>query len=244
MIDSTYRRIEIELTLRCTRACAQCNRYVNAFPFLPSDHDTDITLDQLSRFCHQVIASGHHYERIAILGGEPLLHPQFPEIIDLLFSQLAYRKRHVNELLIVTNGDLLHGYPLAKIPHLGNLYFRIDHNKVDFVACHTAPIDNHQPQKRCRVPLHCGMGFNTFGFWPCGPSCGISRLFNFPEYRRTDLPSRLSDFGALTPEGNLAICDYCQISARRAWLVSRNPNPSPSFQRVIDNPNPFHPEPF
>ncbi len=95
--------LAVQLTTRCNFDCEHC--------FV--DHtDTDVSLDVL----HEIIqfAKLHNLSSLAFTGGEPTLHPQYAQIMDLL-------SKHQLNLALVTNGwnfaDLL---PTIR-PYLGNL---------------------------------------------------------------------------------------------------------------------------
>jgi hypothetical protein len=221
--------VEIEITLRCNRSCPQCNRYSNLFDFMPLD-DTDMTLGQIDKFCSQVERGGQRLGKIALIGGEPLLHPELEQIVDMLHTRLR-EKRLVRELVMTTNGDNLKKVHPRALEHLR---ITVSWNKMGFLYSLAAPKDLGQTMRTCPVPRKCGICLNVWGYWPCGPACAISRLFDFPQYQRVELPKSLEEFGPLDRLGNWDICQLCQWAAKKPVLVRERNEPTESYQRAIE----------
>ncbi len=81
-------KVEMHITYRCNLTCTACSRE----SFLASPHTPDMTLEDLQEFFRQADALGWREmpgpgnaerPRIVIIGGEPTLHPQFLEFVDL-----------------------------------------------------------------------------------------------------------------------------------------------------------------
>ena len=93
------KRLEINVVHHCNLSCLGCSHLSPRLPkyFLSPDrlsHDLSI----LSKYCRP--------EFISLLGGEPLLHPDLIEIINVVRSSgISDRIR------VVTNGRLLHKMP-------------------------------------------------------------------------------------------------------------------------------------
>ena len=87
------KRVYLEITDACNLNCPFC-RYDKGNSFMPLA-DIDCYTDQIGKVCS--------YIYLHILG-EPLLHPQFEEIMDML-------DRKGLKLQLVTNGTLLDRYP-------------------------------------------------------------------------------------------------------------------------------------
>jgi len=172
--------------------------------------DTDMTMSQIDKFCFEVEKHGQ-LRNIRIVGGEPLIHPQFPEIVEMLKSRLLY-KRLVWNIQLSTNGDHLAEFSPRL---LDSLWIRVANVKRGFKNVDVAPIDTGQQQQTCDVPRKCGVALNVWGWWPCGPGHSICGLFDFKEYQRMEMPRRLEDFGSLDRHRNWELCGYCQSSARR-----------------------------
>ena len=99
--------IQIEITNACTHQCSNCTRLCghSIKPFFMPFEKFKQAVDSLSDFPN----------RIGIMGGEPLLHPQFKEICEYLSSQrdrmrcglwttLPKGKEHYRELVVNTFG--------------------------------------------------------------------------------------------------------------------------------------------
>ncbi len=87
------KRVYLEITDACNLDCPFC-RYDKGSSFMTVPEIDNYT-DQISEFCS--------YIYLHILG-EPLLHPQFEEILDIL-DKKGFK------LQLVTNGTLLNRYP-------------------------------------------------------------------------------------------------------------------------------------
>jgi len=73
--------IQIDITNSCVFQCANCTRYIGHHReryFMPLE-DIERAIDSLD---------GYH-GGIGIMGGEPTLHPQFPEICELLLKKVS-----------------------------------------------------------------------------------------------------------------------------------------------------------
>lgn len=94
------RELWFHLTNRCNQACRHC-----LFASSPRDR-AELEAPRVRDIAAQAAALGCRV--FALTGGEPLVYPQFPEIVDYL---LAFNQSHV---LVLTNGILLQDFA----PHL------------------------------------------------------------------------------------------------------------------------------
>ena len=104
-------KIEFDVTLQCNFSCLNCNRHSN-FNDLKSPltgdkkvgvnlyENTDVTINKVKQFIEEVKAN-KSVERIHLIGGEPLVHPQMDVICDLIRDELW--GTHVDEILIISN---------------------------------------------------------------------------------------------------------------------------------------------
>jgi hypothetical protein len=91
-----FKHIELEINTACDLACFGCDRL--------SDVTTDrnMTVEQVELFVQESLNLNWGWERIRLLGGEPTLHPQFVEMVNLL---RAYRDQFPHVFLqVLTNG--------------------------------------------------------------------------------------------------------------------------------------------
>jgi hypothetical protein len=220
--------VELEITLRCNRRCHHCNRLVNVYDCQDALHNnSDMSLDQITIFCDHVLNATQKVHRVSVVGGEPLLHPEFPMITEILYERLRSRGV-IASLDLTTNGDRIQRISPSILGRYDRI--KVDYHKGDFRAFMVAPIDTKQAQKRCTVPIHCGIACNAFGYWPCGPGGAIARLFNLPQYNLHELPQSIWEFEEPNDLQNYkSICNLCQWSARVPLTVSRHPEPSKSF---------------
>ncbi len=103
--------IEFDVTLQCNFSCLNCNRHSN-FNNLKAHSDkeksvglnlyenTDVTLDAVDKFIEDV-KQNDSVDRIHLIGGEPLVHPQMDEIVTKIRNELY--GRYVNDILIISN---------------------------------------------------------------------------------------------------------------------------------------------
>jgi len=174
-------RIEIDILYKCNLKCLSCNR-----SSAQVDRDDYISIKTIENFIQESIELSKNWELINILGGEPTLHPDFFEIVNLLLEYIEkYSPKTI--LQITSNGYTKESREmLSKLKH-PNIYidtksFKTS-NKIDyFTPFNDAPIDddrfkNEDFSKGCWVASYCGMGLNKYGYYPCGVIGSIDRLF-------------------------------------------------------------------
>ena len=73
------RYLSVEFTDRCDLACSHCLRHV-----VPpsSSRARDLDPEVFARFVDEARTLG--FERVGITGGEPMLHPRFLDLIDII----------------------------------------------------------------------------------------------------------------------------------------------------------------
>ncbi|WP_018753429.1 radical SAM protein [Paenibacillus sanguinis] len=177
-------RLEIDITYLCTLKCFNCNRGISV---APHNREHNMTVDQIQKFIEQSLEAKHPWERIKLIGGEPTIHPQFDEILELLHS---YKIEHnINlDLRVTSNGTTK--YTQQKLDEINQSYPDViveNSGKVDnfipgFALSHVAPCDmyaykNHN-YKGCWIPEECGIGLNFSGFYPCSIGGSIARIFD------------------------------------------------------------------
>jgi hypothetical protein len=105
--------IEFDVTLQCNFSCVNCNRHSNFNDLfspitggksnnvgLDYYESTDISIEKTKKFIEEVKENGT-VERIHLIGGEPLVHPQMDKICDLMREELW--GKYVREILIISN---------------------------------------------------------------------------------------------------------------------------------------------
>lgn len=172
-------RIDIDITWACNLGCEHCNRSCRQAPT-----QEGMTPGQVRRFLEESLARGYAWKQIHVIGGEPALHPQFLEILELL---RGYRSRHAPQVHLKVSSN---GYgeavraALSQVPE--DIYIS-DTRKTspvqpDFVPFNTAPIDTpfyrHADFRNgCPVTRDSGLGLSRHGYYPCVVAGGIDRVF-------------------------------------------------------------------
>ena len=188
--------LELHITMKCNLRCGGCNRLCHIF----HDRTEDMSVEQIKKFIDQA-KNGGGVKTLKVLGGEPLLHPDFVEIYNLLGEAMI--NGYIKNIKIETNRtiktpDGLKDYP---IKWQGTKLVNKKHTPATW-----APKDfgiEVPPQRICGVIKKCGFSLDKYGYLPCGVSVMIARMFNL-----THLYSREFPYGLWgVPE----LCNYCMI---------------------------------
>lgn len=177
--------IEIDILYKCNLKCESCNR-----SSAQVDSEDYISIKQINNFIIESINLNKKWNLINILGGEPTLHPQFLDIINLILYDYIDIYSKSTTLQITSNGYSANTKNiLSKLPSHNNLYideksFKAS-NKIDyFTPFNNAPIDqkkyqnSHDFSAGCWVVSYCGINLNKNGYYPCSIIGSIDRLFN------------------------------------------------------------------
>ncbi|HEY1365856.1 MAG TPA: radical SAM protein [Gaiellaceae bacterium] len=199
-------RIELELITACNLKCLNCDR--SSRQAVSAEL---MTVEQVARFVDESLELGWRWWKIALLGGEPTLHPRFFAILD----ELDRYRREVPDVVVqlISNG---HGprvnRVLAQLPPwvaLRNTRKR-EPRQDHFDAYNVAPQDlpeyaDADYSRGCTIPFMCGMALTRYGFYPCGAGASVDRVFGWGRGVRS--------LAEVTPEGLLAefwhLCRYC-----------------------------------
>lgn len=97
MIDPKYQwAIQIDVTNACTRQCSNCTRFVgHKTPFLMTPKDFYNATMALKDFPSDSPPSPHvsvTNKVVGMLGGEPLLHPDFEELCEIMADVIPEKK--------------------------------------------------------------------------------------------------------------------------------------------------------
>lgn len=221
-------RIDIDITFLCNLNCKGCIRSCGEAP------STDqMTIQDIQNFINESIRLGKKWERINVLGGEPTLHPDFFNIIELLQTKYADKFDSNLVIQVVSNGKISKSRDLCKdVEKFKNVIIDYNSYKTDnsidfFTSFNDAPIDdsefkNADFSKGCWVAADSGFGLNKNGYFACPNCSGIDRVMN--------LGIGLKSFNDLTDElmkKQFEICcKYCgffkHYSSNMGNFIPRN----------------------
>ena len=181
--------IEIDITYRCNLKCINCDRSCRQAP-----SNEQMTVEQIHKFVKESIGNNVKWERIRVMGGEPTLHPNIFEILNLM---LEYKKNRSPDTCIqlVTNGSgkMVKGI-LSKVPKEIEIENSSKESKVlPFYPFNMAPKDSIMYRyadysSGCRITSVDGVALTLYGYYPCAAAGGIDRIFGF-DYGKKKLPS-------------------------------------------------------
>jgi hypothetical protein len=185
-------KIEIEITTACNLACNNCDRSCGQ-----AKSAEQMSIDQIAKFIDESVRSGKKWKRITILGGEPLLHGDALQIVQMIAD---YKRRHSRQtfLRVITNGwgrrvrSLMQQIPeeayvssTEKVPRVvSRQLWQSGATTVVFDTTHVAPIDvpgvdcsGLRFSSGCSIPENCGIALTRYGFFPCGAGASVARVF-------------------------------------------------------------------
>ncbi len=188
-----FSKVEIELTTLCNLSCNNCDRSSGQARSAEA-----MSVDQIARFISESIKHGKRWRKIVIQGGEPLLHPEILQILEMF---VEYKKSFSpgTFLRITTNGwgskvrDVLKSIPrevfvmnTGKIPKDDEGHVEITgRDEPMFDTYHSAPMDVLDATRYksidfsagCRIAEECGIGLTRYGYFPCGAGASVARVF-------------------------------------------------------------------
>jgi len=178
-----FDNIDIEIITTCNLNCYNCDRSCGTAPSKEM-----MSLEQIKCFIDESIKYNKKWNEIKLLGGEPTLHPQFFEILDLLKE---YRDKHSPDtsIAMATNGyGKKVNEVLAKCPEwLRILNTKKTSNVQEFSTFNVAPIDldeyknnkNIDYSSGCWILEACGLGLTPNGYYACGAGGSADRIFGW-----------------------------------------------------------------
>lgn len=195
-------RVELNITLRCNQACANCNRLCHLYP----DRKEDIDPEAIAQWIAYLRVTGQTVNRVKVVGGEPLLHPQFRDIYCLLGE--AVNSGEIKAVKVDTNGTL----PIPSLPKYRGV--RIGGRKPrrkEHLPYLWSPMDLGEqiPRHPCDMPRLCGFSLDNRGWLPCSPAIMIVRSFGLEHLYKRDMPTK--------PWGISDICRHCIHAMPDEW---------------------------
>jgi len=237
--QTNVNNIDLEINSYCNLHCFNCDRAMGQAP--TRNH---MTVSQIQLFVEESIALRKHWKEIKILGGEPTLHPNLFQIIDVLAEYKKFSP--LTNFLLITNGyDKNAGDILSRIPY----WVCIENTtktspRQYFDDWNMAPCDNDQLKNidwlgGCMNMEFCGLGLNSYGYYLCGSAASIDRVFGF------DIGLKNLSW-TLKPEDFInqrrKLCRYCgRLSAKTSKAVTEE-KISPSWRKAYDRYNKEQPQ--
>jgi Radical SAM superfamily/4Fe-4S single cluster domain len=206
LLEGMLSQIELELITACNLKCFNCDR--SSRQAVSAEL---MTLEQVARFVDESLELGWRWRKIALLGGEPTLHPRFFEILDELDRYRASEPGVVVQLISNGYGRKVERV-LARLPDwvtLRNTH-KTTPRQYHFDAYNVAPQDlpeyaDADFSRGCTIPFMCGMALTRYGFYPCGAGASVDRVFGWGR--------GIGSLGEVTPEGLVGeftlLCRYC-----------------------------------
>jgi hypothetical protein len=206
LLEGMLSQIELELITACNLKCFNCDRSsrqaVSAELMTP---------EQVALFVDESLELQWRWRKIALLGGEPTLHPRFFEILDELDRYRACEPDVVVQLISNGYGRRVERV-LARLPDWVTV--RNTHKttpaQYHFDAYNVAPQDlpeyaDADFSRGCTIPFMCGMALTRYGFYPCGAGASADRVFGWGR--------GVGSLAQVTPEGLVGeftlLCRYC-----------------------------------
>lgn len=179
---ATMQRLQLDLNYVCDLGCYKCDRHLDV---APGSGDENVLLEQVARMLNESVEENYMWKAMLILGGEPTLHPQFREIVELICE---YRTRFNPQMRIRMASNGYSSKAKLELKWVSERHPEIlvvDTKKKsrvqeDFVNVRMAPKDLYPDRtefRRCEIPCYSGLGFNYSGFYGCATGGATARIF-------------------------------------------------------------------
>ena len=156
-----------------------CNRSVKQAPA----HE-DISPEQVEHFIHETIARNWKWLQITVIGGEPTLHPQLFEILEILKKYKDFNPSCRIDLWTNGYGRTVEAI-LSRLPEWLIVTNTSKKSPIhEYTGYNIAPIDLEEYRQAdfsrgCSQTEICGIGMTKYGYYPCSPGADIDRVFGF-----------------------------------------------------------------
>lgn len=107
-------QVEFAITTTCNLKCKNCTNYI---PYLPRDKQRTISFSDFQIYLSNLLANADKLNALLLLGGEPLLHKELPQMLDF-----ALQNPKIESVYITTNGTIYFSDSLRAVfeRHKGN----------------------------------------------------------------------------------------------------------------------------
>jgi organic radical activating enzyme len=131
-------RLQFAITTKCTLKCRDCNGLIPEFRENKNSH-IDSTFMEFKQDFDIIMNVVKNIRRFLLLGGEPLLNKDFPEIVDY-----TARNSGIKVIEIVTNGTLLPSSQLLDVAreHSDKIYFHLSNYSKNIKICNILKYDS------------------------------------------------------------------------------------------------------
>ena len=229
LLEGMLSQIELEIITACNLKCFNCDR--SSRQAVSAEL---MTVEQVARFVDESLELEWRWRKIALLGGEPTLHPHFFAILDEIDR---YRSAFPDVFVqLISNGygarvdRVLARVPLwVTVRNTRKHSPRQDHFDAYNVAAQDLPeYADADFSRGCTIPFACGMALTRYGFYPCGAGASVDRVFG---WGRGVLALR-----DVTAEGLVAefsrLCRYCgHFHGRKAGYETMSPSWVAAYER-------------
>jgi len=205
--------IEIDITFSCNLKCYNCDRSCTQAP-----SDDNMTIIQIQRFLNETRKLNKKWNRIRICGGEPFLHPNLNDILQLLQD---YKSNFSPKTILEITTNEYGSEVVEKMQNVSSEFYINKTNKTGRFQKKFEPFNLAPKDKRtniltdyrncCWIAKDCGIGLNKFGYYLCGVGGGIDRVIGFdiglkkiPE-ERTSLYNQAKNLCALCGHFNFRV---------------------------------------
>lgn len=227
-----YVRLQIDITNKCHKACVYCTRFIR---HLRKDQIFEMSLDQFEAIID--CSKDMPVSMFGIIGGDPLMHSRFPEIMEICRDKLGWGRAALFTSLDVAKSK--HHKDIVRTFHYipANL-----HTPEQLQSCRHHPftlavcdmVEN--PDLRRDLIDKCWIGDNwcfsasPLGFFHCEVMYGLAMLQGIKGW---DIEPGWWTRGSMADQ--LYLCELCGgcIPMEMQVLADNRQKMSPSFLRML-----------
>ena len=208
--------LDLQITLRCNAHCLNCIKFCNMKQQTGLDYsDSDMTENQIDRFCMHLRHCNAAFKTIFITGGEPLLHKDIENIVHKLERELG--DGNFQELFI--NSNLIKEAPESIRKYIVN-FSKPEDNKLIHNTVLIHPKDFGGTPKTYNACTHYRKNrvvLNYMGYSLCCAGDAYIRLFNYEDLIIDQMPESINDFPNMDK-----VCYHCPFSNDNIIPLEKN----------------------